>query len=195
MRGLLRVACCVFWAALGLGDVARAAGPEKIPDLLPPRGELTPTFWELHGWQCILAAIGLVGLMVVAIVWLRRPKVLVPEPPGVLARQALGRLRGQVEDGALVMNVSRILKRYVMAALQLPAEELTTTEFRHTLQSQPQINPELAAGTGDFLRRCDEWKFAAERPAQKLNAVEGALQLVEKIESSHQPVAEKEAVS
>ncbi len=191
-----RAACCVLRVAFGLGlcgSLARADGPEKLPPLLPPHGELRQTFWELHGWQCVAGAVVALGIIVAGIIWLRRPRQLIVEPPGVLARRALELLRGRPEDGALVMNVSRILKRYVMAALNLPPEELTTTEFRQTLQAQPEIKPDLAAATGEFLKRCDEWKFAPERPTPQLGAVEGALELVEKLELSRQPVADKEA--
>jgi hypothetical protein len=181
-------------AGLG-GGRALAQAAEKIPELLPPQPELPATFWELHGWQCVLGGVVFVGIVIAGIVWLRHPRAVVIEPPDVQARHALEKLRGQKEDGALVMNVSRILKRYVIAALKLPPEELTTTEFRRALQEQPQVAPELAATTGDFLRRCDEWKFAPEHPVGKLGAVEGALEIVEKLEASRQPAVNPVAVA
>jgi hypothetical protein len=181
-------------ASLGCCRVL-AQAEEKIPELLPPQPELPATFWELHGWQCVLGAAAFIVIVIVGIVWLRRPRAMVIEPPDVQARHALEKLRGQKEDGALVMNVSRILKRYVIAALKLPAAELTTTEFRRALQEQPQVAPELAATTGDFLRRCDEWKFAPEHPVEKLGAVEGALEIVEKLEASRQPAVNPKAVA
>jgi len=197
MKARLRVAGCGLRVGVcfGLGGRnALAADHQDIPPLLPPHVELQQTFWELHGWQCVLAAVVFLALVIIAIIWLRRTKPLILEPPADLARHALEQLRGQTEDGALVMNVSRILKGYILTMLKLPPKELTTTEFRRVLRALPQINPDLAALTGDFLRRCDQWKFAPERPTPKLGAVEGALALVEKIESSQQPVAEKETV-
>jgi hypothetical protein len=182
-----------WWAIVSVASAgcceALAQREDKIPELLPPQPELPTTFWEAHGWQCILGGVVFVGIVIAVIVWLRRPRVVVIEPPVTQARQALEKLRGQKEDGALVMNVSRILKRYVIAALNLPAAELTTTEFRHALQEQPQVAPELAVSTGNFLQRCDEWKFAPERPAEKLGAVDGALELVEKLEAARKPEA------
>jgi hypothetical protein len=169
--------------------------PEKIPALLPPHPELHATFWELHGWQCVVGALVFVSFVAAVIVWVRRPRAVMIASPAMQARHALEKLRDQPEDGVLVMTVSRILKRYVLSVLKLPPEELTTAEFRHALQAQPQVQPELAAATGDFLRRCDEWKFAPEHPAEKLGAVENALELVEQLEASRPPVINPEVAA
>ena len=71
-----------------------------------------------------------VGMAVIAlavlILWkIFRPKPPVILPPEVLAREALTKLLRQPEDGKLLSEVSQILRRYVIAAFELPAAELT----------------------------------------------------------------------
>src|SRR5271165_4843331 len=90
---------CLLASGMALPLMAFAAD-EKIPDLLPPRGELAPTFWEQQSWTVILgSAIGL--LLIAELIWvLTRPKPVVIEPAATLARRALETLRGRAEDGA-----------------------------------------------------------------------------------------------
>jgi len=165
---------------------------EPPPPLLrPPHPELSPTFWELHGGQIILTGVLVLVLVLLIILWAYRSRPIVVDPPGVTARRALEKLRGRAEDGALIVEVSRILKRFVLAALNLPPEqEQTTAEFRNFLKAGPQFRPDLAEDVGDFLRRCDEWKFAPSRPAPQLNAVPRALELVERVEASRETANE-----
>ncbi|MDB6023131.1 MAG: hypothetical protein JWQ04_2988 [Pedosphaera sp.] len=174
-----------------IAGLARGQGHE-LPPLEPPHGELLPSFWELHGWQVVLAAVVMIGIVALTVGWLRRPRQVVLEPPGIAARRALESRRNRAEDGQLVAEVSRVLKHYVMTAFHFPPQELTTTEFRKTLQSHPEIKPELAEVTADFLRRCDQWKFSPAPPTPKLGAVAGALELVDKLESSRAPADGKQ---
>jgi hypothetical protein len=182
-------------AALILIGSNAFAQPHPIPDLQPPHGELLPSFWEQHGWQAAVATAGILLVTVLIIAWWRRPRILVIEPPAIIAHRELNSLLGRKEDEALAVEVSRILRRYIKDRLALSSAELTTTEFRQALQGRAEIAPALAAATHDFLRRCDEWKFAPAPPALRLNAVTDALELVEKIEvaenSIPSPVAAK----
>ena len=182
------------WMMICALTIAHARGQgHEIPQLRPPHGELNPTFWEQHGWQVLLGAALFAVAVAMVIFLLRRPKRIVPEPPGLVARRALESWRNRAEDGALAADVSRVLRRYVRTAFHFPNEELTTTEFRAALQSNSQIAPELATATSHFLRRCDEWKFAPAPPAPQLGAVATALELVDKMEASRPPVIEKTA--
>ena len=146
-------------------------------------------FGSCIGWKIILGDLGILLLVTLAVAWACRPKVVVAEAPAVTARRELATLRGRAEDGALAAAVSRVLRRYVMAALDFPPDELTTTELCLALQTRPQLTADLAANLGDFLRRCDEWKFAPAPPAPQLNAVQTALEWVEKIETRRNQIA------
>lgn len=146
--------------------------------LLPPYGELPPTFWEQHGTAIIIA--GILGLALVAagLWWWLQPRPVEIPPPEKQAREALERLLQTPEDGAILSDISAILHRYFRDAFGLPAGELTTSEFCRALSSRDQIGPELASAVGGFLRQGDERKFALLKAAEPLGAAARALQLV-----------------
>jgi hypothetical protein len=115
--------------------------------------------------------------------WFLTRRKAVPLPaPEMLARQVLAPLRRQPEEGALLSRVSQVLRHYLVAAFGLPPEELTSTEFCHLLRQSQGVGPELSAGVAEFLRRCDERKFAPAVPQPALGAVEQALEFVEAAE-------------
>lgn len=156
---------------------------DAIPPLRPPRGEMPPTFWEQHGAWIVAAGLLGVALMGAAIWWLTRPKPPVVVPPGARARLALEPLRPLPEDGALLSRVSQIVRGYVAAAFDLPAGELTTTEFGRVLAAQERVGPELAAVISAFLQNCDRNKFEPPAPRPPMGAVAEALRLVELAEA------------
>jgi hypothetical protein len=120
-----------------------------------------------------LVLLGLAGWLLT-----RRKPPAMPAPE-TLARQALEPLRRQPEDGVVLSRVSRILRRYLVAAFGLPAEELTRAEFCAALRQNQAIGGDLSAGVEQFLRRCDERKFAPQAPQPPLGAVDQALAFVE----------------
>jgi hypothetical protein len=162
--------------ALGFGQSNLV---DEIPPLRPPRAELPPSFWEQNQSTILLAVFAGV-LFIVVVIWFftaRRPAVVLP--PEVVARQGLENLRATPEDGLLLSRVSRILRRYLATAFELPPGESTTTEFCAELAANERIGSELANDVSAFLRRCDERKFAPSAPAPELGAVAQSLKLVE----------------
>jgi hypothetical protein len=154
-----------------------------IPPLRPPHAEIPPTLWERHTTGVIV-----VGMAVLAIagfaVWLAlRPRPPVIVPPEVQARGDLESLSKLPEDGAVLSKVSQAVRRYFGTAFALPAGELTTAEFCRAIAANDQIGSDLSASTGDFLRRCDERKFAPDSTPQATGAAEYALRLVEQAET------------
>jgi hypothetical protein len=156
-----------------------APGPDTIPPLRPPHGEIPSTFWEQHSSLVILAVACLVVLVCAGVWFLTRPKPPLTVPPADQARRALEPLRQQAEDGRLLSRVSQILRHYVTAAFDLSPEELTTTEFCRAIADHARIGPELSAALSDFLRLCDHDKFSPPAPVPPLSAVARALQLIE----------------
>jgi hypothetical protein len=154
------------------------ASTNALPALAPPYGEIPPTFWERHGTVILVAGTAVIALAVLILWKIFRPKPPVILPPEVLAREALTKLLRQPEDGKLLSNVSQILRRYVIAAFELPAAELTTTEFCAALAASEKIGTEPAQAISDFLRACDERKFSTSPAAAPLNAATRALELV-----------------
>jgi hypothetical protein len=154
------------------------ASTNALPALAPPYGEIPPTLWERHGTVILVAGTAVIALAVLILWKIFRPKPPVILPPEVLAREALTKLLRQPEDGKLLSNVSQILRRYVIAAFELPAAELTTTEFCAALAASEKIGTEPAQAISDFLRACDERKFSTSPAAAPLNAATRALELV-----------------
>ena len=154
-----------------------------IPVLAPPAAEVPPTFWEQHQTAIILG--GLALLVFEVIYWGARLRPAAPAvlPPETEARQALSACASQPEDGKLLSEVSRILRRYTAAAFMLPPGEATTAEFCARLAGNERIGAELGGHIAHFLRECDERKFSPVSVAAPLNAVTSALDLVERAET------------
>jgi hypothetical protein len=154
------------------------ASTNTLPALAPPYGEIPPTFWEQHGTMILVAGMAVIALAVLILWKIFRPKPPVKLSPEVVAREALTKLLRQSEDGKLLSNVSQILRRYVIAVFELPAAELTTTEFCAALAASEKIGMELSGFISNFLRACDERKFSTSPAAAPLNAATRALELV-----------------
>ncbi len=162
---------------------ARAA-TNDIPVLRPPRGEMTSSFWLQYGWLCILAGVTALVLLTLGLRSLLRPHARPAQPFEMTVCQNLERLRERRQDGTLVSEVSRILREYLHYALELPPDELTTTEFREALRAHPLMSMELATQTVDFLAHCDRLKFAPAQDGPPLDSVSGALKLIGRIETN-----------
>ena len=121
-------------------------------------------------------------LVVALLLWLLLRKRTRPEPPAQsVARKALELLAGAPENGLVLSQISRIIKRYFAAAFDLPLQEMTTAEFSREIARRGQAGPgpEIAEKATAFLRVCDEQKFApAPRPMGGPAAVATALELV-----------------
>ena len=155
----------------------------EIPALRPPRPELAPTYWEQHSVGVVVCVGLFLALIGVAIWFLTRPKPPVVVPPEVLARKALEPLAQRPEDGALLSQVSQILRHYVSAAFDLPPIELTTTEFCRAIAGHERVGPELAVALSEFLHQCDQRKFSPPAPAPPLSVVAHALKLIDQAQA------------
>jgi hypothetical protein len=185
----LNVQCSMFSLAMvflaaalplhGQTNVSEANAPLK---LLPPYGELPPTFFEQHGTFIIFGGLGIVALAAVGGGLIFRPKPKVIIAPEVQARQALELLRQQPEDGAVLSRVSQVVQNYFIKAFQLASGEFTTAEFSRIISSQDQIGTELSSATAGFLRDCDACKFSTSADSAKLDAANRALNLIEQAE-------------
>jgi hypothetical protein len=153
----------LFSAALSFA-ATNLPSEEPIPALHPARGEIAPTYWEQNGFWIITAGVILLGALAVAAWWLMRPKPPMIVPPDVQARSALESLRHKLEDGAVLSKVSQIMRHYVSAAFALPPGEMTTTDFCRAVSEQGRLGDELSCKLGDFLRSCDQRKFAPPSP-------------------------------
>jgi hypothetical protein len=183
---VLDVRCWLF-SILLFSFASVAAAQNNGPDtntlkLLPPYTEIPPTFWERFGATIIAFAIFIL-LLVAFVMWLiLRPKPQPVLPPEIQARRALGELSNRAEDDVCLMNVSRIVRKYFIAAFQIPDDELTTAEFSRAISNHEKIGNELATAVVGFLHECDERKFSAIHSKQPMDAVNRALRLIDRAE-------------
>jgi hypothetical protein len=164
----------------GQTNVSETNAPLK---LLPPYGELPPTFWEQHGTATLVGGFVLIALAS-SCCWLAfrpRPKTILP--PAAQARQSLKMLRSQPEDGAVLSRVSQIVRNYFVAAFQLPSGEFTTAEFSRLIFGQEKIGAEISTAVAGFLRDCDNQKFSPAKTPASIGAVDRAFELIELGES------------
>ena len=173
-----------LWSGVFLGLAANGqVDTNLIPVLAPPAAEMPPTFWEQHQTVIILGGVAL--LLFEVIYWGARLRPAAPEvlPPETEAREALSACESQPEDGKILSEVSRIVRRYTAAVFALPPGEVTTAEFCARLAGNERAGAELGGRIARFLRECDERKFSPVSAAAPLNAVAGALDLVDRAEA------------
>jgi hypothetical protein len=168
-----------LFAELPLLAATNSESENEILKFSPPQAELPPSFWEQHGTWIVIAVIVALALVGTALWWMLRPKPSLPVPIEILSRKELQALRQRSEDGRVLSQISRVLRRYLAGAFALPADELTTSEFCRVIASHEKVGPELAAAVSDFLRRCDELKFAPADSPTPIGAAARALELVE----------------
>jgi hypothetical protein len=178
VRAIIALSLALF-AELPLLAATNSESENEILKLSPPQAELPPSFWEQHGTWLGLTAVLLLVLVGAAVWWMLRPKPSVPVLIEILSRKELEALRQRSEDGRVLSQISRVLRRYLAGAFALPADELTTSEFCRVIASHEKVGPELAAEVSDFLRRCDELKFAPADSPTPIGAATRALELVE----------------
>ena len=159
-------------------------GAAEIPELLPMREEITPTFIEEHGWWPVIGmAAGVIVVAVIVTLLLRRKKAAEIIPADVIARRALEPLRGRAEDTALVQAVSAIVRRYVLAVFIPAHDELTTDELVRVLKDDARVKAETRTALAEFLKYCDVQKFAPAQLPMTPGLVDQALELVRRFEA------------
>jgi hypothetical protein len=140
---------------------AAAQGGEELPQLRPIRTEIPPTYWEREGKALTLHLTEVVAWLGFAAWLLSRPQPKAEEPIEVVTRRELEQLRTQADASAGLSGVARVLRRYFIAAFNLPPGEHTTEEFCRLLAGTEAVGCALAERTTTFLRRCDATRFAA----------------------------------
>lgn len=174
-----------MWLVLLAGGL-RAAETNEVFKLAPPYAELPPSFWEQHGVVVILGVVG-GAVLIAGLLWLAlRPKPVPPVPLEIQTRNALAALQSRTEDGVLLSELSQVLRRYFIGAFGLPPAELTTTEFCGQLGRNEAVGGELASAVGEFMRACDQRKFALAEPVPSAGAVAKAQELFERAEARRQ---------
>ena len=194
-----RSACVFLWLLFIASSHARPfrKTADDIPDLAPPLPEILPTFWEQHGWMLWIAALFLLLVITVTIagIWLRPRKPPVLPATTAQTRAELTAMQGRAEDGAMLSQISQVLRRYLVTAFWLHPGETTTAEFCVALTANTKVGPELSGAVSEFLRACDERKFSPGVFAPPLDAARRALKLVELTEAGRHSLAQVKLMS
>jgi hypothetical protein len=159
-------------------QAAAAVPAEEKMALRPPHPEIPPTFWEqYHSWILLGSFVGL-GIILLLVWLIRRPKPVTVVPIEVRTRNELEALRAQPETGATISAISRSLRNYFTIVFDFPVEELTTAELNRLLTASQSIGPKLSTQVVDFFKCCDQLKFA---PASEVSSgtAQRALELLE----------------
>jgi hypothetical protein len=161
--------------------------------LLPAYGELPPTFWGQHHEGIVVVAVMFLGLMMFLTWRWLRPKAATVLSPEQIAREALGKIARQPENGNTLSAVSQILRLYLGCVLGFPGDGMTTAEFRAALAVCPGVDARFVEAVTTLLRACDRDKFSAGQVAPPLNAVNRARQLIDLVKKNgrHVPPAGK----
>lgn len=148
-------------------------------------------------WPWVLAAFAVVALAAF-LLWRRSrgkgaERVSEPaEPPHDKALRLLTELR-ETQDAldaeAFTVEASRVLRRYLEEALNLPAPEQTSEEFLHELRNQTWLTSELQQDLESFMRLTDLVKFARQSldADQRQRLLDSAVQLVETTRPQPEP--------
>jgi hypothetical protein len=160
------------------------ASTEEIPPLVPPLPEIPPSLWERFGWTLwfiIPLLLVLLGLVIWVVLRPGKPPVL--PAPAAQAGRALRALQAQPETGAVLSEISHVLRHYLINTFWLPPHEMTTRDFCVLLNAHEKIGPELAGDLASFLRAADDRKFAPATTQPPLGAAGRALELIELAEA------------
>ena len=182
-RWTLNVLCSMFLA------FPLYAQSNALPTLIPAYPELPPSFWQMHQVSIIVTGFMLLVVAFLLLLAVSLGKKQTVQPPEQIAREALGKLSGQSENGKVLSAVSQILRRYFGSILGFQGE-MTTAEFSAALAAHPNCDAQFAAAVSNLLQACDKDKFSAGTGAPPLNAVQRALHFIELVERSRrQPAA------
>ena len=158
---------------------------DDIPPLAPPLPEIPPSLLERFGWT-LWVLIPMAMALVTLGIWLflrpGKPPVLLT--PAAQARSTLRALQPLPESGDVLSQISQALRRYLINTFWLPPHEMTTPDFCRLLAAHERVGPGLVEVLGEFLRTCDERKFAPATNAPALGAAGRALELIELVETA-----------
>ena len=128
-----------------------------------------PQVSEPHWVPWMLAGLaGLMALMLLATLWVRRRR---PLAAGPWALQALESLHNREDFGwqrasEWIPEIAGILREYIERQLDIRATRQTTEEFLTQAQEDPRLTDAQRSLLKRFLRHVDEVKFAHRQPEQ-----------------------------
>ena len=184
MIRILMAACLVFAPLAASGAIKS----ESIPDLRPPRPAIPAAVEKDNRLPWLLAGVGL-AVVATLLCWPRRKTVSAPPSPFDVARRELDALRRDTSL-ATPAAVSVIVRRYAVAAFDLPGSGVTAEEVASGLVVRRSCPSELANAAWQFLAQCDVAKFApGESPIAPADFLGRAEKLIADLEAARAAAA------
>ncbi len=160
-----------------------------IKDIIKPPLQISHKLW-------IFLIIALLALIagIATLIFLNKPRTILqmppPEPPHIIARQALAALRGkQWSPEPFFTELSLILRTYLENRFCLNAPESTTEELTLAMSSDTRLEFKEQQTLRNFMTQADLVKFARADAQQDVmqNAFATVEQFVEQTKEEPQP--------
>lgn len=160
-----------------------------IKDIIKPPLQIPRKLW-------IFLIIALLALIagIATLIFLNKPRTILqmppPEPPHIIARQALAALRGKAwSPEPFFTELSLILRTYLENRFSLNAPESTTEELTRAMSSDTRLEFKEQQTLRNFMTQADLVKFARADAQQDVmqNAFATVEQFVEQTKEEPQP--------
>ena len=154
--------------------------PEPIPDLRPPKGEITTQFPEKLFFGSALL-FSLLVLIIGRIIQLRRP------PPAASSHSPIADFRQEMASianagGDPLDRAIHAVRRYVCNAFDIGSDGMTNEELVAEFAEHPLAHAESISALQEFLIGNDLLRFAP-LPGESQDALQRASELVEQLEA------------
>jgi hypothetical protein len=190
MKRALTFAALVSLTLTAAGAITKDPGP--IPELRPPRTELTETAENKRDLLPWFIATGIIAVVAAILASIPRKQTAPPTPPYVTAQRKLSLLK---PADATPENLMLIFREYLLNAFNIPACGATTAELIHWLSAHPRWDAKFEAETSELLDSCDEAKFSPIPPLQPPVSNERILLLISRIEERRRLAASPASVT
>jgi len=170
-------------------NATNATKISDIKDIIKPPLQISRKLW-------ILLLIALLALIagIATHLFLSKPRTILqtppPEPPHIIARQALAALRGKPwSPEPFFTELSLILRTYLENRFSLNAPESTTEELTRAMSSDKRLEFQEQQTLRNFMTQADLVKFARADAQQDVmqNAFSTVEQFVEQTKEEPQP--------
>ena len=170
-----------------------ATSLSDIKGIVKPPLQLSTKLW-------IALVIALLALIagVLTLIFLRKPRTILqmapPQPPHLIARQALSALRGKAwSPEPFFTELSLILRTYLENRFDLHAPESTTEELTRSMTADVRLDIKEQQTLRNFMTQADLVKFARADAEQDVmnNAFSTVEEFVEQTKEEPQPEEEK----
>jgi len=134
------------------------ATPAPLEDIAAPVAYFPYPWWVVAA--LVVGLLALLGILVILVLKLRKPKPLTARQKAVQGLERLEREGEGYDAREFAIAASDILRRYLHAAYGLKATTQTSLEFLADIRENPSFNDEERSLLAAFLEQVDLAKYA-----------------------------------